>query len=137
MFGKESLCKIYSILKSCENENEKQRMLEYNGNEFAEYVDTVVEKGEVMLFKVNIPKSEFKMNELVFRTCLKKEMAVHNKVNDNDVDMDNEKYVNEFLNTIIVSKSHALIASNNDNDGTNINGFKDASIDKKKGGCCK
>ena len=116
MFGKESLCKIYSILKSCENENEKQRMLEQNVNEFAEYVDTVVEKGEVMLFKVNIPKSEFKMNELVFRTCLKKEMALDNKVNDNDVNMDDEKYVNEFLNMIIVSKSHALIASNNDND---------------------
>ena len=96
--GKKSLEKIFNIFKSCENENVKYKILS-NKYIFKDYFEKC-ENGYMEVFKLNQPTSHFRMNELIFRNCLKDQENLND--DDNEISYTNKNiFIEDFLKIFI------------------------------------
>lgn len=114
LFGKECLNKMYNIFKSCEKDEEKMNILS-NYEAFKDYFEKK-EDGFIEVLKLNIPKSQFKMNEIIFTSCLDSLLKNEKKGIFNDLISQTNQYINNFINIFTTSSNPRKINENNLND---------------------
>ena len=114
LFGKECLKKMYNIFKSCEKDEEKMNILN-NYETFKDYFEKK-EDGAIEVLKLNIPKSQFKMNELIFTSCLDSLLKNEKKDAFNDLISQTNQHITNFIDILTTSSKPRKIDENNTND---------------------
>ena len=110
--GKHPLKNIYKIFKSCEIKNEENYLLN-NEDNFIKHFDNS-ENGYFTIFKLNKPKSNFRMNEFIFKNTLNELLENLNENinlnnNINDKEMFNNFIKNKILKNSIIPNSEFFI----------------------------
>lgn len=97
VFGKFSLEKIFSVLKSCEDSQNNHLFDDF---ETFERYFSQGENGLIKPIKINTPTSRFKMNEFVFRKamCQVFKEEKYNEKSSCPMDEESDNYMTEFLN---------------------------------------